>query len=92
MHMKFFKGKTYDNNMLSYLSRVLYNVKWLGLLITICMAPISIEMATDGEGVSRDEEEYFYGFLVILAVTIVLFVYDKKWKNLCDKIMDKLNK
>lgn len=90
--MKFLKGKYYDNNMLSLLSAVLYNLKWGGVLICCFTCLNALEMATDSNGVSGSEEEYVYGTCLVVIVTILLFVYKIKWERICDLVIDKIEK
>lgn len=82
-----FKGKFYENNAISYLSVLLYNLRWVGVfLIAINALPV-LERATSSYGL--DDETVFWGWLLVIG-TVCLFIFKKRWENLCDKITDYL--
>lgn len=87
--MKFFSGKYYKDNRLALLSAVLYNLKWiLVVIIVINFLPL-LERATSSYGLG--DEEAFWSTLIV-AVTLCLFIFNKKWQSVCDRITDALNK
>lgn len=68
------------------LKAILYNAKWImiALLLLNLFAFGYWEKMTEG---SFGGEETLLG-LVMVIVIILLFVFNKAWKNLCDKICD----
>lgn len=86
--MGFFTGKYYEDNKLSLLSALLYNLKWLGVfIILINIFPVLESSSVYG----LDDEVAFWGSLLV-AGTLCLFIFKKRWQSLCDKITDKLAK
>ncbi len=86
--MRFFNGKYYEDNKLSLLSALLYNLKWLGVfIILINIVPVLESSSVYG----LDDEVAFWGVL-LFAGTLCLFVFKKKWQSFCDMITDKLAK
>lgn len=80
------KGKFYENNAISFLSTILYNLKWICLsLIVINLFPV-LERGTSS---GLDDETCFWG-VVLVAVTAFLFICKGQWQNVCDKITDYL--
>lgn len=90
--MRFFKGKLYENNLLSLLSAVLYNFKWIGVAVAVLYALPFLEAATDSGGISSDEEYLMYTFWISFIAAVLLFKYKSKWESFCDSITDTLNK
>lgn len=86
--MKFKKGKFYENNAVSYISTLLYNLKWIGVLVIGLNALPVLERATSSYG-RLDGETAFWG-LVIVGITLCLFIFEKRWQSLCDKFTDYL--
>lgn len=85
--MKFFNGKYYENNKVSLISALLYNVRWVGVfLILINFLPV-LEKATS---TGLDDETTFWAFVLII-VTVALFVFKKQWQSLCNRFTDFLN-
>ena len=81
-----FKGKFYENNALSYISTLLYNLKWIGVLLIVFNALTVLERATSS---GLDDETVFWGWLLVIT-TLCLFIFKKRWQNLCDKFTDYL--
>lgn len=74
------------------LRKILYNLKWIGVVLSVAYGLSFVECATDGSGISSSEEYVMYTFWTSLITTIVLFIFDKKWTELCDKILEYINK
>lgn len=86
--MKHLSGKYYKNNRLALLSAVLYNLKWTLVVIIVINLPL-LDRATSSYGLG--DEEAFWSTLIV-AVTLCLFIFNKKWQSVCDRITDALNK
>lgn len=81
-----FKGKFYENNFISYISTVLYNLKFIGVLLILFNVLPVLERATS---FGLDDETVFWGWLLVIT-TLCLFIFNKRWQSLCDKFTDFL--
>lgn len=64
--------------------KLLKNIKWWLLPVTIIVFLLFIESATDSTGISSDEEGLMYGAWILVIVNVCLFVFNKKWQKLID--------
>lgn len=81
------KGKLYENKVLCYISSLLYNLKWIGVLLIAYNALSVLDRATSSYGL--DDETVFWGWLLVIS-TLCLFVFNSHWQKLCDKFTDYL--
>lgn len=86
--MRFFHSKYYDNNAIALLSALLYQLKWIALLIMVANSLSVLDKATSSYGL-EDETAFWYTFG--LVVTVALFVFKTKWQKIADRITDFLN-
>lgn len=86
--MIFFNGKYYDDNKLSLISALLYNLKWFGAFIIIFNIGYIVESAL-AHGL--DDEVVVWGILIGVG-TVCLFIFKKKWESFSDVMTDKLTK
>lgn len=64
--------------------KLLKNIKWWLLPVTIIVFLLFIEAATDSTGISSDEEGLMYGTWILVIINVCLFVFNKKWQKLID--------
>lgn len=81
------RGKAYDNKFVTLLSILLRNAKWIMLFTLIANALAYMDQATSSYGLGG--EYYFWGFIMAL-VTVLLFVFNKTWIAISDKITDMI--
>ncbi len=80
------KGKAYKNKFLTLLSILLRNCKWIILALLIGNTIYYWEqMSTVGLG----DEETFWGSVMVVS-TVLLFIFNKTWITISDKITDLL--
>lgn len=79
------KGKSYDNKLVSLLSTVLYNARWISLFALACNILPTLEKATSSYGL--DDETCFWG-CCWCVMTVCLFFYHKKLTAIYDVITD----
>ena len=78
--------------IMKLLKDLLYKLKWIGVVLSVVYGLLFIESATDGYGISGSEEYIMYTFWISLIVTILLFYFEKKWLEICDKILEYIDK
>lgn len=66
------------------MKKILYNLKWIILPVTLIVFLLFIEAATDSTGISSSEEGLMYGAWILVAVNVCLFLFDKKWREFLD--------
>lgn len=80
------KGKKYSKAIFTILSYILYNAKVIGLIVSIPSVFYWMEKYTSAN--SSGSGEYLFWYSLLLAVSILLFYFDKQWMKLCDFIID----
>lgn len=86
----FLQGKKYDKGIYTFLSAVLYNAKWIGLIVSIPSVLYWVEKYT-GSG-SMGAGEYLFWYSCLLVLSVFLFFIDKQWKRFCDAIIGRFAK
>ena len=78
-----------NKSWVKYLKVTLLNAKWimLGVLLLNLFPFGYLDKMTSSYGLG--DEEALWG-AVIVIVTILLFVYDKKWKEIVEKICNSI--
>lgn len=79
------KEKKYSSGILTLVSHILYNAKWIGLLISIPSVIYWFDRYTSADSFGADE--YLFWYSVLLIVSIILFFVDKRWIKFCDSII-----
>lgn len=77
--------------IMKFIKKLLYNLKWIGVAFSIIYGLSFIEKATDEYGISRGEEYVMYTFGALLIITILLFFFEQKWIEICNKILKYIN-
>lgn len=65
--------------------KILSNLKWWLLPVTIIVFLLFVEAGTDSDGITSDEEGVMYAAWLLVIVNVCLFVFNKKWQNLVTK-------
>lgn len=86
--MKKLSGKNYDNKLVTLLNILLRNAKWILLVIILGNALFLFEDATSH---GLDDETTFWS-IVSIVVLVILFVFNKTWMAISDKITDLLGR
>lgn len=73
-----------------FYKKLLYNIKWIGVIFSFYYGFLFIECASDNHGISNSEEYIMYTFYIAIILTTLLFKYKTKWHSLCDKFLNKL--
>ena len=76
---------------MKFIKKLLYNLKWAGVGFSVVYGLDFLEKATDAYGISSSEEYVMYTFCASLIITILLFCFEKKWFEVCDKILEYIN-
>ena len=66
------------------MKKILCNLKWIILPVTLVVFLFFVEAATDAYGISSDEEGLMYGAWILVIANICLFLFDKKWRKFLD--------
>ena len=61
--------------------KVLFNLKWWLLPVTIIVFTLFIEAGTDSYGIESDEEGIMYTAWFLLIANACLFGFNKKWQR-----------
>lgn len=69
------------------IKKILKNLKWWLLPVTIIVIALFVEAGTDSNGISSDEEGIMYAAWILVIINVCLFVFNKKWQNMLDKWM-----
>lgn len=69
----------------SAMAKLLKNLKWILLPVTIITFLLFVDAGTDSNGISSDEEGIMYTAWLFLIINVGLFVFNKKWMNFLDK-------
>ena len=83
------KKEQTGNKIFQLSAKLLYNVKWVGVAVSALYGISFLECATDGNGISSNDDYIMYTFWISLIITIALFVYNKKWIEFCNRILDR---
>lgn len=75
---------------MNYLIKLLRYLRWIMLPITVIVFLQFVECATDGDGISVFEEEYMYWAWILLIANAALFIWNKKWQKIIEKVSDKV--
>lgn len=67
--------------------KLLKNLKWWLLPVTIIVFLLFVEAGTDSNGISSDEEGIMYAAWLFLIANVCLFIFNKKWQKLVDQWM-----
>lgn len=80
-----------NNKLMKLLSKLLYNLKKIGVIVTIIYGILFIEASTNAYGITDDELYIMYTFWISFAITLALFLFEKKWITICDIILDYID-
>ena len=80
-----------NNKLMKLLSKLLYNLKKIGVIVTIIYGILFIESSTDAYGITYNEFYIMYTFWISFAITLVLFLFEKKGIIICDRILDYID-
>jgi len=69
------------------MKKLLKSLKWLLLPVTLIVLLMFIEAATDSSGISADEEGLMYGAWSLVIANAGLFVFNRKWCELVDRML-----
>ena len=69
-----------------YLIKLLRNLRWVMLPVTVIIFLQFVEYATDADGIAGGEEEYMYWAWFLLIVNAALFFFNKKWQSLINRL------
>lgn len=69
------------------LKKIIKNLKWWLLPVTIIVFALFVEAGTDSNGISSDEEGIMYAAWIFVITNVCLFIFNKKWQKLVEQWM-----
>lgn len=67
------------------LTKILKNLKWWLLPVTIIVFLLFVEAGTDAYGITNDEEGLMYAAWLLVIVNVCLFVFNAKWQKIVEQ-------